>query len=108
MAGRINEDPQGFQIVTPYLIVTDGVRAIDSYGWALGAEEFFRVDGPDGKVAHAEIKIDDRKPNWGKRSREMLEKFHGPEGLQANGGGLSWLEQRSGKDLSISGKWMCP
>jgi PhnB protein len=39
--------------------VTDSARAIDFYKRAFGAEELLRLDGPDGKVAHAEIKIGD-------------------------------------------------
>jgi PhnB protein len=39
--------------------VNDGARAIDFYKRALGAEELFRVDGPDGKIGHAELKIGD-------------------------------------------------
>jgi len=50
MARRINEVPQGFHAVAPCLIFTDGAREIDSYGRAVGAEELFPVDGPDGKV----------------------------------------------------------
>ncbi len=57
MASRIKEIPKGFHTVTPYLIVTDSARAIDFYKRAFGAEELLRVDGPDGKVAHAELKI---------------------------------------------------
>ena len=59
MASRIKEIPKGFHTATPNLIVNDSVRAIDFYKRAFGAEELLRVDGPDGKVAHAEIKIGD-------------------------------------------------
>jgi PhnB protein len=47
------------QSLTPYLIVKDAPRAIDFYTRAFGAEETFRLDGPDGKVGHAEIRIGD-------------------------------------------------
>jgi PhnB protein len=59
MATRIKEVPKGFHAVTPYLIVTDSARAIDFYKRAFGAEELLRLDGPDGKVVHAELKIGD-------------------------------------------------
>jgi len=59
MASRVKEIPKGFHTVTPYLIVTDSARAIDFYKRAFGAEELLRMDGPDGKIAHAEIKIGD-------------------------------------------------
>jgi len=59
MASKVREIPKGFHTVTPYLIVTDGARAIDFYKRAFGALELLRLDGPDGKVAHAELKIGD-------------------------------------------------
>ena len=73
MASRIKEIPEGFHTVTPYLTVSDCARAIDFYKRAFGAEELFRLDGPDGKVAHAEMKIgdsiimlSDEMPGWGR------------------------------------------
>ena len=59
MASKVREIPKGFHTVTPYLIVTEGARAIDFYKRAFGALELLRLDGPDGKVAHAELKIGD-------------------------------------------------
>jgi PhnB protein len=51
--------PDGYHTVTPYLIVKDGVKALDFYKKAFGAAELFRMAGPDGKIGHAEIKIGD-------------------------------------------------
>jgi len=51
--------PIGYHSVTPYLMVRDAARAITFYRNAFGAEEVMRLDGPDGKVAHAEVKIGD-------------------------------------------------
>jgi PhnB protein len=51
--------PQGFHSVTPYLTLNDTARAIEFYKRAFGAQEIMRMDGPGGKVAHAEIKIGD-------------------------------------------------
>jgi len=59
MASQIKEIPKGFHTATPLLTVTDSARAIDFYKRAFGAEELLRVDGPGGKIAHAEIKIGD-------------------------------------------------
>ena len=42
---------------TPYLIVGDAAAAISFYESAFGAQEEARVDGPDGKVGHAELRI---------------------------------------------------
>jgi PhnB protein len=49
--------PPGYAGVTPYLIVRDAARAIEFYKQALGAAEVLRLDGADGKVMHAELKI---------------------------------------------------
>lgn len=49
--------PEGYNSVTPYLIVKGAARAIDFYKLAFGATEIMRMPGPDGLVAHAELKI---------------------------------------------------
>jgi PhnB protein len=51
--------PEGYHSVTPYLSVKGAADAIEFYKKAFGAVELFRMAGPDGKVAHAEIKIGD-------------------------------------------------
>ena len=51
--------PEGYHSVTPYLIVKGAAAAIDFYKKAFGATELFRMPMPDGKLAHAEIKIGD-------------------------------------------------
>jgi PhnB protein len=51
--------PDGYQSVTPYLIVKGAAKAIEYYQQAFGATELFRVPGPGGAVMHAEIKIGD-------------------------------------------------
>ena len=56
-----NPVPQGFGTVTPFLCVTDAVKLIDFLKHAFAAEVTFRMDGPDGSVAHAEVKIGDSK-----------------------------------------------
>src|SRR5450432_349326 len=59
MTGKAKPIPEGFHSVTPYLTVNDAARAIDFYKRAFGATERYRMDGPGGKIAHAEIKIGD-------------------------------------------------
>jgi len=49
--------PEGYNSVTPYLFVKGAARAIDFYKLAFGATEIMRIPGPDGHVAHAELKI---------------------------------------------------
>jgi PhnB protein len=51
--------PEGYRSVTPYLAVEDASAAIDFYKRAFGATERMRMDGPEGKIAHAELEIGD-------------------------------------------------
>src|SRR5437762_9367608 len=53
--------PEGYRSVTPYLIFSGASDAIAFYKMALGAEEVMRLDAPDGKIGHAEIKIGDSR-----------------------------------------------
>ncbi|MBM4254959.1 MAG: VOC family protein [Deltaproteobacteria bacterium] len=71
--------PDGYHTATPYLIVQNATAAIDFYKRALGATELMRLNGPDGKVAHAEIKIGnspimlaDEMPQMGFRSPQAF------------------------------------
>ncbi len=59
MASQTKEVPEGFHTVPPYLVVRDAAAAIDFYKQAFGAEELYRIEGPPGKIGHAEIKIGD-------------------------------------------------
>lgn len=59
MAKAVSAIPEGYHSVTPYLIIKDAAKAIDYYKQAFGAVELFRMQAPDGKVGHAEIKIGD-------------------------------------------------
>lgn len=51
--------PAGYHSVTPSIIVRDAAKAIEFYRRAFGAEEVTRMEGPDGSIMHAEIRIGD-------------------------------------------------
>jgi len=79
MASQVKPIPKGYHSVTPYLSVNDTARALDFYKRAFGAQEVMRMDGPDGKIGHAEIKIGDsiimlgdETPQSGTRSPQSL------------------------------------
>jgi PhnB protein len=57
MTKKISPIPEGYNSITPYLIVKGAAKAIDYYKEVFGATELLRMDGPDGKVGHAELKI---------------------------------------------------
>jgi PhnB protein len=75
----VNPIPDGYHSVTPYLVIDGAAAAIEFYKSVFGATELMRLDGPNGTVAHAEIKIgnspimlSDEWPGMG---------FHGPKKL---------------------------
>lgn len=51
--------PENYPRVMPYLMVDNGVAAIDFYTSVLGAVERFRLPAPDGRIGHAELAIGD-------------------------------------------------
>jgi PhnB protein len=59
MPSQVKYIPEGFHAVTPYLVVRDAAKAIEFYKRAFDAAEVSRMDGPDGKIGHAELKIGD-------------------------------------------------
>lgn len=54
---KVSYIPKDYNSVTPYLIIRGAAQAIDYYKKVFGATEVFRMNGPDGKVGHAELKI---------------------------------------------------
>ena len=71
MPSSVKPIPDGYTSVTPYLTVKGAAAAIDFYKKAFGAEQALRLDTPDGKVMHAEIRIGgsvimlhDEMPEW--------------------------------------------
>lgn len=51
--------PKGRHAITAYLSVPNASEAIDFYVRAFCAEQVFRLDTPQGRVAHAELHIGD-------------------------------------------------
>ena len=51
--------PAGMHTVTPHIICAGAAEAIEFYKKAFGAEEMFRLPGPDGKLMHGSIRIGD-------------------------------------------------
>src|SRR5919199_3346822 len=51
--------PDGYHTLTPYFAVENAAEAIEYYTHVFEAKERVRMDGPDGKVAHAELEIGD-------------------------------------------------
>jgi uncharacterized glyoxalase superfamily protein PhnB len=51
--------PEGMHTLTAHLVCADAAAAIEYYKKALGGIEVSRMPGPDGKLAHAVLKIGD-------------------------------------------------
>ena len=69
--------PAGYHSVTPYLVLRDAAAAMEFYKKAFGATELYRLAGPDGKVAHGEIRIGDSPVMLG----EEMDGYGGPHAL---------------------------
>ncbi|HSZ63548.1 MAG TPA: VOC family protein [Terriglobales bacterium] len=76
---KVNYIPEGYNTVTPYLVIKGAAKAIDYYKKVFGATVVVRMDGPDGKVGHAELVIGDSRimladenPAMGNRSAENI------------------------------------
>ena len=55
----VNPIPDGYHTVTPYLLVRDAAGLIDFLKEAFDAEEHERMERPEGRVMHAEVRIGD-------------------------------------------------
>ena len=49
--------PEGQEGLIPHLVVNNAAKAIAFYKSAFGAEELSRVPSPDGRIAHASLRI---------------------------------------------------
>ena len=61
METNIEPIPKGYHSLTPYLIVNNGLKAIQFYEKVFGAKELHRMEAPNGKIGHCEIQIGDSK-----------------------------------------------
>ena len=71
--------PDRYHTATPYLIIKCAAKALDFYKKAFGATELMRMQGSNGKVGHAEIRIGnspimlaDEYPDMGYKSPQSL------------------------------------
>jgi len=53
--------PEGYHSVTPYLVVTGADKLIAFMQKAFGATVNFKLEGPDGKIGHAEMQVGDSR-----------------------------------------------
>jgi len=58
---KVPHIPEGYNTVTPYLVIKGAAQAIEYYKKIFGATVVVRMDRPDGQVAHAELQIGDSR-----------------------------------------------
>jgi PhnB protein len=61
MSKKVSPVPEGYNSITPYLIIKGAAQAIEYYKNVFGATEIVRMDQPNGEVGHAELKIGDSR-----------------------------------------------
>ncbi len=81
--------PEGYHTVTAQLTIRDGAKAIDFYKQAFGAQELFRMNAPDGRVAHAELKFGDSIVFLNDEFPEMPGGCRSPQTLGGSTGGIN-------------------
>jgi uncharacterized glyoxalase superfamily protein PhnB len=72
-----NPVPAGYATVTPYLCVADAAKLIEFLKQAFDAQLLFKMDGPGGRIMHAEMTIGDSRimlaqPEPGKETHAMI------------------------------------
>lgn len=71
-APRAKPIPDGMHTITPHLVCAGAADAIGFYKNAFGATELTRLNGPDGRLMHAALRVGDstlmladEMPEWG-------------------------------------------
>ncbi len=77
MTAKPHPIPDGYHSVTPYLLIRGAGDAMAFYIKAFGAVEVLRLTAPDGKIAHAEIRIGNSHVMMADEHPEM--DFFGPQ-----------------------------
>lgn len=80
MSQSASRIPKGFHSITPHLVCENAAEALAFYQRAFGAQEVGRMDGPGGKIMHAELRIGDSMlmladafPEYGSRGPRALQ-----------------------------------
>src|SRR5215467_3074579 len=56
---KVKHIPQGYHTVSPYLVIDGASKLIDFVKYTFNAVENARMEGPPGRISHAEMKIGD-------------------------------------------------
>jgi PhnB protein len=61
MSTNVRPIPEGYHSISPSLTCRGAAAAIDFYKKAFDASEVMRMEGPSGKIMHAELQIGDSR-----------------------------------------------
>ena len=110
LANQVKPIPEGYHTATPYLIVEHAARALEFYKQAFGATELFRMEQPDGRIGHAEIKIGDSHVMLADEYPEM--NMRGPKSLSGSPVTMHLyvedVDAMAGKALAAGAKELSP
>lgn len=59
MSSSVKPIPDGYSVVSPYLIIRGAAKALDYYKLVFGAKERMRMEMPGGAIGHAELQLGD-------------------------------------------------
>lgn len=77
---KVNPIPENARTVTPHLVIRGASEALAFYAKAFGAEELFRIPGPDGNgVMHGEMRIGDSLVYVVDEMPQMVKDFPSPQ-----------------------------
>jgi PhnB protein len=79
--------PKGYHTVQAYLVMSDAKVAMQWYEKAFGGKVLSMMEGPDGRVMHAEVRIGDSVVMMADESN-MSQGQKSPKNLGATSGGL--------------------
>ena len=68
--------PAGHNCLSPYLVVTDAALLIDFVKHVFDAADVLTMPGPDGRVAHAELRIGDTILMLGQSAQPFPAQLH--------------------------------
>lgn len=93
---HVNEIPEGFHSVTPFLVVKDADKTFEFYEKGLGAKRKYVKKLPDGKVMHAEFSIGDSPLMFSEEMPEHGSKAPGDDKLKTS---AVWIYTKNVDDL---------
>jgi PhnB protein len=68
--------PDGYHAITPGMNLKDAAKAIEWFQKVFGAELKVRMDGPDGKIMHCEMRIGDSNVMFSDAVKDPVHNLH--------------------------------